>query len=411
MNMRKMITLLVAIAAVQFTNATTTTDTVSTGASYVNQVWYSLPNDEQGRAPKDNWDVAFEISGFTASVLANTQKGLAVYQSPYAAAQWATVDTTGISNWKALDNSETNWSEGALNTNPDDNLDLGWGVYDMNTHSVAGDSIYIIRLASGAWKKFKVNSLANSTYSFTWADVDGQNEQTATIVKSGYTGKNFGYYSLENNAALDREPATANWDITFTKYMTVIYAPDPTPYGVTGVLLNKGVTGIKASGVDVATVDYNNYTFQTDINTIGYNWKNFAGSWTIEDSLVFFVKRSNGDIWKLIFTGFTGGASGNYIFSKQQVYTATTGIEETAGISTLGIYPNPANNLVNIVYLNNGNNSNTGVTISDLSGRVVMQQPFEATGGMNKEAIDVSALNSGIYVVTLGGKSSKLIIE
>jgi len=193
--------------------------------------------------------------------------------------------------------------------------------------------------------------------------------------------------------------------------MTVIYAPDPTPYGVTGVLLNKGVTGVKASGVDVATVDFNNYTFQTDINTIGYNWKNFAGSWTIEDSLVYFVKRSNGDIWKLVFTGFTGGASGNYIFSKEQVYTATTGIEETSGITTLGVFPNPATNLVNLVYQNDGSNNNATVTISDLSGRVVTQQLFETTGGMNRSVLDVSALNRGIYILTLGSNSSKLIIE
>ncbi len=410
--MRKMITLLVAIAAMQFANASSTTDTVSTGASYVNQIWYSLPNDEQGSTPKDNWDVAFEISGYAASVLANTQKGMVVYQSPYAVAQWGTVDTTGLATWKVLENGETSWSEGALNTNPDNNYDLGWGVYDMNTHSVTGDSIYVIRLASGGYKKLKINSLANSAYSFTWADIDGQNEQTASLAKSGYTGKNFGYYSLENNAALDREPATADWDITFTKYMTVIYAPAPTLYGVTGVLLNKGVTGIKASGVDVASVDYNNFTFQTDINTIGYNWKSFAGTWTIEDSLAFFVKRSNGDIWKLIFTGFSGSAAGNYIFSKEQVYTATTGIQETEGITTLGIYPNPAHNQLNIVYnYNRSDNNSTNLTICDLSGRVVMQQGFNATSGLNNQVVDVTGLNTGIYLLNVGGKTSKLIIE
>lgn len=407
-----MITLLVAIAAMQLTYATSTTDTVSTEASYANQVWYSLPNDEQGSTPKDNWDVAFEISGYAASVLANTQKGLAVYQSPYAIAQWSSVDTTGIATWKVLENGETSWSEGALNTNPDNNYDLGWGVYDMNTHSVTGDSIYVIHLANGGWKKFKINSLANSAYSFTWADIDGQNEQTASLAKSGYTGKNFGYYSLENNAALDREPATADWDITFTKYMTVIYTPAPTLYGVTGVLLNKGVTGIKASGVDVASVDYNNFTFQTDINTIGYNWKSFAGTWTIEDSLAFFVKRSNGDIWKLIFTGFGGSSTGNYIFSKEQVYTATTGIQETDAITTLGIYPNPAHNTVNIVFNNNrSDNNSTGLTIYDLSGRVVMQQSFNAIGGLNNEVVDVTGLNTGIYLLNVGGKTSKLIVE
>ncbi|HLP20737.1 MAG TPA: T9SS type A sorting domain-containing protein [Chitinophagales bacterium] len=412
--MRKLFTMIIAIASLQSTYAVVVTDTVSTGPQYANQVWYSLPNDEQGSSLKDNWDLAFEISGYTSAIFANTQKGILVYQSPYPVSQWAMVDTLGIEGATPLSNAETNWEEGALNTNPDNDLDLGWGDYDMNTHSVTGDSVYIIKLASGAWKKFKMNSLASSVYSFTWSDLDGQNEQTGTVTKSGFTGKNFGYFSLENNTSVDREPVSADWDITFTKYMTVILAPEPTPYGVTGVVLNKGVSAIKASGVNVTTVDYTNHTFQSEINTIGWEWKTFAGTWTVEDSLAFFVKRTNGDIWKVIFTGFGGSSTGNYIFSKELVYEASTGINDIDGVSALTVYPNPAHNQVSVVYnYDKADSKNAGLTIYDMSGRLVMQENFSMVNGFNQHIVDVSQLNGGIYMVSIPGtsKTQKLIIQ
>lgn len=49
--------------------AQTIIDTVSVGAGYANQKWYSLQNDEQGTTQsKDNWDIAFEITGYSASI-------------------------------------------------------------------------------------------------------------------------------------------------------------------------------------------------------------------------------------------------------------------------------------------------------------------------------------------------------
>lgn len=412
--MKKLFTILSLLAAGQLTMAGAATDTVSVAAGYANQVWYSLPNDEQGNAPKDNWDIAFEASGFSASILANTQKGLVAYQSPYAIAQWSTVDTAGIANWPSLHNSDIDWEGGALNTNPDGNTDLGWGEYNMNTHAVNGDSIFVVQLLSGAWKKLRINSLTSGTYSFTYANLDGSNEQTATLAKSDYSGKNFAYYSLEGNTALDREPATSTWDVTFTKYITTIMAPAPTPYGVTGVLLNKNVLAVKASTVDVDTVDYNNYTFQSDINTIGYDWKAFAGSWVIEDSLVYFIQRSNGDIWKVIFTGFGGSTSGNYIFTKEQVYTAPTvsGINHIEEVAVLSIYPNPTREQFQVIYTANTEAVNT-IKVFDLAGRVAYEESFNANAGLNQQAINIAGLTKGIYLVGVSGtdKLQKLIVE
>lgn len=416
--MKRIFTIASAIMLTGAAHAQTVTDTVVTGPSYANQVWYSLPNDEQGTAPKDNWDIAFEISGYTSSILANTQKGLEVFQTPYAAAAWATtLDTANMyTNWQALHNSDVAWQEGALNSHPDGNTDLGWGDYDMNSHAVTGDSIYLVKLMNGEYKKLKINSLTSGTYSFTWANIDGTSEQTATIAKSAYTGKNFAYFSLENNTALDNEPINTAWDFTFTKYITVLMAPNPTPYGVTGILLNKNATAIKAATVDVATVDYNDYIFQSEINTIGYNWKTFNSNtfqYVIEDSLAYFVERANGDVWKVIFTGFSGGTAGRYTFTKELVYTApTVGIAENT-IGAFTMYPNPARNQFNMVYTYEGAANSTVLNIHDLSGREVMNTNIDVVSGLNQQRVDVSALSPDIYVVSLPAfnKVQKLIIE
>src|SRR5690606_9282518 len=90
---------------------TTITDTVSMGAGYANNVWYSLENDEQGSAPIDNWDIALVPSGspsnpLITSIFLNPKKGaanLSLYAVPGSTrADFSTIDTTGLSGWTAL---------------------------------------------------------------------------------------------------------------------------------------------------------------------------------------------------------------------------------------------------------------------------------------------------------------------
>ncbi len=423
--MKKTVLLFIAFTATVLLKANVITDTVTTGAQYANQVWYSLPNGTVGSAPKDNWDIAFQItgSGYSASILANTQKGLMVYQSPYSVDDWANVDTAGIKTWNVLHNSDTSWNEGALNSSPDGNFDLGWGIYDFyDTHYVIGDSVFVIKLASGGgWKKLRIDGLISGKYSFTWADLNGNNEQSGSIKKSDYTGKRFSYFSLVNNTALDREPAATSWDLTFTKYITTLYAQgEPIPYSVTGLLQNINATAIKAYPVnDLAANDYDNYLFQTPINIIGHDWKTYDldnGIYYIEDSTVYFVKRSNGDIWKITFLEFGGSATGEYIFNKELIYKTAVGIEETGNtLSALSLYPNPAQNRINFIYnLNGSDEQNTALQIRDASGRIVMEQNILVQPGLQQTGIDISALQTGIYLVSLpafGSKAVRFVVQ
>ncbi|MBK8339261.1 MAG: hypothetical protein IPK99_04325 [Flavobacteriales bacterium] len=61
-----------------------TTVTVTTGPANSEQTWYSLADGVVGSAALAEWDLAFEIQGFTASILTNGAKGIVLYKAPYA---------------------------------------------------------------------------------------------------------------------------------------------------------------------------------------------------------------------------------------------------------------------------------------------------------------------------------------
>lgn len=369
--------------------------TVSIAPGYADQVWYSLQNGVVGTAPVNNWDLAFEIQGFTASVLVNTQKaGVEVVKSPFSIAQWSSVDTTGLSTWPRAHNADTSWSFGALNQGPfADEFDLGWGNYNMITHVVAGDTIFLVRLGSGTWRKLRIDGLATGTYTFTHANIDGSDELTGQINKAAYSTKNFAYWDLETHAAVDREPANDSWDLTFVKYVSFI----PQPYGVTGVLQNKGIEAARVSGVPPADADWTTAAYNAHINTIGFDWKRFdmqTFQWVIEDSLSYFVKDQVGGVWHLVFTGFGGSTSGTVDFTQELV--SATGLAENDRTPELRTWPNPS--LDGRVTIDAGDARVLGLDVLDAAGRVV--RSGDAVN-LSPFTLDLQGLGAGMYSLRL----------
>lgn len=74
-----------------------------------------------------------------------------------------------------------------------------------------------------------------------------------------------------------------------------------------------------------------------------------------------------------------------------------TEIEENNAENSVSIYPNPANNTINI--LNNNNLSISKIEILDLLGRTVIST-------VNHEAIDISGLPEGQYFVKIMGETT-----
>ncbi len=381
-----------------------TQDTVSLGPGYINQTWYNISNRTRTSIPINNWDLSFEIKGYSAAILLNTAAGNNVWLVPNRTANetdFISLDTTGISNWIGLYNSDTSWNIGAFNQNisPNPN-DVGWGIYNMTTHNIIGDSLYVIKLSNGSYKKLWIISLSAGVYNFRYANLNGSGDTTISIAKTDFADKNFGYFSIQNNIKIDREPISSASDLIFTKYTTFI----PTPYSVTGVLLNKGVKAIKAKGVDVTTVNPDLYSFVGTSNIIGYDWKrfDFTLGYVIEDSLAFFVKPISGNVYKLLFNGFGGSANGNFLFTTEEINTSSIINESNETIASVAVYPNPIRNEnINLIVDIINTNEKASISILDLTGKEIYNEVAFFEKGLQHHLIASSMLNAGVYFINI----------
>lgn len=380
-------------------------DVVSIGSGYTNQTFYSMPNGEISSVTNTDWDLAFQISGFEASILINGKNNVRLFKSGLDVNSWSAVtanDTIGMLNSSnELFNQDTSWWAGAFNitNDPSNQFDLGWGVYDFATHVVVGDSLYFLQMPNGDIKKVWIQALQNGIYNFAYADVDGSNEVNASLDKLDFPGKNFGYYSITNNTTIDREPNKYTWDLAFMQYM----ATTPFIYKVTGVLANDSVTTFKAYPVDVNTVTPWGVSFSNYINTIGYDWKSYdfnLNAWSIEDSTVFYVNGRDGGLWKLVFTGFSGAATGDFEFYKEQI--SATGVAENGGQQVvLGLYPNPSASYSNLLLYIDQPNASNKAAIYDVSGKLVEEINLSNESGLQQITLDISGFKPGMYCINV----------
>lgn len=400
--MRRIFTLLMlATSAVALGQVVS--DVVITSPQYANQVWYSLENGEVETAPLNNWDLAFEISGFTSSIRFNEQKGMALYAAPYAVSEWNEVDTSGMAaSWTQLHDDPTSWERGAFNQFTTSDFDLGWGIYNFITHIVSGDSIYVIKLADGTHRKVRIDALASGIYSFTHAQIDGSDETTAQVAKAEFAGKNFGYYSFETNSVIDREPASASWDITFTKYVEFIGPNADVPYGVTGVLHNKNLLTSQADNTPVGEAAPWDFEYSPFINTIGYDWKtfNFNSGFLITEDQSFFVQSGNGFVYQITFTDFEGSATGLYGFTIENVGEVLS--TATSSRPNFGVYPNPSNGAR--IQLHWEGTGYYQLTIRDLTGKVIHSENMQPS--LNGHELIQPNLHPGTYLLSIQGPTS-----
>ncbi len=419
--MNKIQTLIIAIGCSCISlsaNAQVVSEVVSIQPGYTNQVFYNMNSGELSNITHTDWDIAFQLRGFAASILINSKNNVKLWKANKDISQWSTMmtsDTIGIVNNPAYElmNSDTTWDFGAFSgtNDPNNPFDLGWGTYDFITHIISGDSVYFIKIGASDYRKIKIESLASGTYNFRFANLDGSNEIVAALSKSAFVGKFFAYYSLVNNVSIDREPIYNAWDLTFCQYLAI----SPVMYKVTGVLSNDSVFVEKAYPVDVNTAVSGAGTIAGEINAIGYDWKAFdlnSSAWIISDSLVYFVTDRQNAVWKMVFTGFDGATTGNFYFDKSPA--VASGLIENSSIKTFGLYPNPAHDNVRMM-LQMGQTGNTVISIIDVKGSVAYSTSTTLRSGLQSVDLDISELVSGLYqiVVRQGNEiqTSRLLVD
>jgi hypothetical protein len=382
---------------------------VSMGASYVDEVFFSLKNGIVKTSPRNSWDIAFYTQAFSAGIITNDGAGVALYTYPNAgSAGWETFDTTGMSTWPQLFNNTTSWEEGSFNRNASGHPDYGWGIYNMNSHDVNGDSLFLIKPIDGVYRKLNIVKKISSQnkYIIRYANLDGTNDKTDTLDVSPYSNRLNMAFSF-TSGIVDREPPLAEWDLLFTRYYALV---QNTPYPVNGVLQKPQIAVAQAEGVSPGFTDYAGLAFLSDADVIGHDWKNInmqTFQWEITDSLAFFIKAQDSAVYKLVFDGFTGGSSGTSIFTMQLLTPSSIEYTQIQGVK---LYPNPATDNFNIEL--SSKLDGAALVLMDLSGRVLLQQTL---GNELMHEVRLPEMAKGAYLlrITDGQKifSAKVMVR
>ena len=102
-----------------------------------------------------------------------------------------------------------------------------------------------------------------------------------------------------------------------------------------------------------------------------------------------------------ILNGLTGGTGNRNAFTIRVMDPLTTGVIEEPVFTDLTTWPNPVDNELNIT-LNSQLRGTARVTITDLSGRMVMDGNRMVNNGLNRMSVPVTDLNAGLYLVRIG---------
>jgi len=369
-----------------------TSDSVETSGGTLD-VFYSFQNGEVRSESNTNWDMSFEITGFASGIHINAQAGCELYISPFTVEEWSSFDSTGMSSWEQSRNGHDSWSEGAFNSNLTSDFDLGWGMYDINSHAVKGDTVYLLKTRANVWKKIYIKSLASSKYTIVYSDLDGSNEMEKVIDKGDYSDANFAYFDFATDSDLNREPAKADWDIVFTKYVLPIPAgPQVLYYGVSGVKINKNYENAQREGVDVMSDDTSTLVWNTSVSEIGSDWKTFNRTTSVYDIAAdnsYFVRTAAGAVWKIYFTKFEGMGSGTYWFNTKNINGTASLNEITENVNV--IYPNPVSSSFSI----QAESTISQVQVMDVEGRTM------GIWNEAQDAYDMSNLANGTYFILI----------
>lgn len=408
---------LIFILSISFSNINAqnrdyTSDTLSMGSFYTNDIFYSMSEGEVANIPRAGWDIAFYTSKFSAGIIINEGNNVELFAYPNGDIDsWASIDTTGMSTWNKLSNNPNSWEDGAFNRNATGHPDYGWCIYNSITHSLTGDSLFLIVSPEAGLKKLWIvkKVSVDNIYHIKYADIDGSNEQTVEIDVNPYVDKNFIYFSLNTNEVIDREPSE-DWDLLFTKYTdkTMDNSGNMVDYLVTGATSNINRYANKFYPVADDFVDWSSSPFDSLKNVVGYNWKAFSMAtyeWTVEDSTTFFIMNQAGDVYKLVFTFWEGMSTGVFGLNKEliQLSAVEDNIEDSHSFT---VYPNPATNVVNIA-INNETAFNGNILITDMSGRLIYSSDIGNSVSNAPFSVNISNFVKGLYFITLQGNGVK----
>jgi len=412
--MRNFTFLLATIAIFLNSNAQVVSDTVTMGAGYANDVYYSLENGYLSEYSGDEWTVAFYNDAYSAAIMINGGRGVELWNASDDTSTFATIDTTGnISSWDKQYDDETMWDSGsAFEQNPSGTYNYGWGAYNSISHLIEADRVFVLKSLAGTYYKVMVLNKTYGVFEYRYATLDNTLDTTITVDVPDLVGKNYAYLDMDNHTILDREPLNTEWDLLFTKYYDT-----QIPYPVTGVQSNKFVGVVKVENTLNSEATYTTQTLDTVKNAIGSDWKSFNMStfaYDVDDSVSYFIKDVDGDLYHLYFTRFDGSSTGVVGFNVEKIVSETTAINNSEVITIETIYPNPSKGASQLVF-SSDKATEAELSIFNLLGERVYYTTIQTNNGLNTLPINLENKDNGVYLIQLteGNKTStqKLILN
>ncbi|MEM0993605.1 MAG: T9SS type A sorting domain-containing protein [Bacteroidota bacterium] len=397
-----------------------TFEQISTGANYANQLFYDLDTRTGTSVESDAWDLAFTAFGLQdAGIHVNEAVNLSFGPPAPAVELYLTeaenfTDVTAFSeDFIRLYNGEQNWAFGALNVGvtPEDPLNYGWGVYDPAVRTVVGDEVFIIKLRSGAFKKFMIESLAATVYNIKYADLDGSNEQTASIDKNNYPS-GLAFFSFESGDVLDVD--VSGFDFVYTRYQTVLFDPgsgSDLDYIVTGIISAPNVEVAKVEGVDPASVGTDTeLEFSTDLDAIGFDWKDFSfdSGWSLPENLTYVVKTAQGKLYKIVFIDFEGSSTGTATFELSELGEVSSVQEANSVFNDFQVFPNPVQENLSLTYSLKQANTGVNLQLFNSVGQLVWTIETNGSVGLNARTFTLPELPKGTYILNIQANDYQL---
>ena len=417
--MKKLLLSITALLATTFALAQEITVDINMGAGYPNEVYFDLSTETSTTYTAADWDIAFlSNNNFDLGIRVNDGVGIKVYEVANTPAGYDTVDVTDQADWVQLYNDPTALKNGAFQQA---SAPFGWGNYNPSTNTVEGEIVFVLEYADGTFRKLFFESYLFG-YTFkcaTWNGSAWSADITETLENSSNPDRIYNYYSLVNETALVGEPAEGEWDFVFRRWLAFIDPPGQ--YNpVTGVFQSPTVTVAQVE--ETGTPQPNGLDYSEDANTIGWDWKSFSGTgFTVDSDQKFYVRNEDPDtgdvtVYRIYFTDFEGTSTGNLQFVYEDA-TALLGIEDVTNTISFGMYPNPSTNGKITILIDIATNvgENNSIAITNINGATVLKSNITNQGGFYQKDLDVSSLQSGVYLVTFtSGTASvtkKLIIK
>lgn len=384
-------------------------DTVDLGPNLTQDVYYSMANGAVKAVDNKNWILGLSTKAMTAGIFVNHVAGVRAFNTHKDSSNWATITLADTAAAPALNNPDTSWTFGALNTNKGSNVfDFGWGNYDFASKNVFGDSIYIIAAGANYYKLHVIKMSGVNDYTIKVGGVGSPVPTvTYTFNKSPkYDSSNLIYVSAGMAGLKDttREPNNSTWDLVFANYNAYQPTVNPPAYYLSaGALSNSGVEVAQITGFskDAAAANYNQSMLKKEINEIGFDWKTFTGTtFVVDTNNSYVVKAHDGGLYQIAFTYYSGKATGKIAFATQPLNGALAVNDITSNAIAYGVYPNPTKSAT-LFTLESKTTQNAQLVITDINGKMISKNEIAIRSGLNAYNLPTENIANGTYLISV----------